>query len=157
MTIRLLLCEKSGRWAIGWKRALARSEWRGIQQVRSLMQCEQALVENPARIAAVEVTAENAEFALAALAAWRVRWPQCRTLALLTPPLEPWTPWLLDAGALAVATSTRDLPRLTRLVKRFAAENPLTEPELPLREGIWRRLPWPAFASEAAPKSPPGR
>jgi hypothetical protein len=153
MTTRLLLCEKTGRWAIGWKRAIPQAHWRGIKQLRSLIQCEQALGGNPRQLVAVEVTAENAEFVLAALAAWRSRWPACRTIALLSPRLEPWTPWLLDAGALAVATSTRELPSLARLVHRFSAQNPPVEPSLTIRETIWSRLPWPGFASQAVPKT----
>jgi hypothetical protein len=54
-----------------------------------------------------------------------------------------WQAWLQavrQAGAVDVVVSLAELPRLARTIERYHSQ--LAEPELDLRQAIWRRLPW---------------
>jgi hypothetical protein len=141
---RLIVCEKTGRWAAALRRA-ARSRALPLVEVRSLEQLERELVENPAAIAAVEVSAASLVRVATRVAAWRSQFARVAHLFLADEELAPLEPQLRETGAVHVAFSPRDLRSTVRLIRRHLARAP--QPALTVEESILARLPWPAANS----------
>lgn len=55
---RLIVCERTGRWAVALRRELAGSGVR-VHESRSIAECWQGLAESPAGFAVVELTGGN--------------------------------------------------------------------------------------------------
>lgn len=137
---RLIVCEKTSRWAVALRRALGQ---RGdvLLETRSLPECLRQLEATPASLVAVESTAANLEAVLAAFPAWSRRFAGCRLIALADPAMKPAHLLLREAGASAVLFTTRKAPQAARFACRHLS---LVPPEdLSLRETILGRLPWP--------------
>ncbi|MCI0361599.1 MAG: hypothetical protein L0211_24210 [Planctomycetaceae bacterium] len=143
---RLIVCEKSGRWAVAFRRALT-DEVQRISEVRSIFGCESMLEEHRTSIVAVEVTTANLDGVIAAIPSWLRRFPHCRVLALTEAELASAETLLREAGAVAVLKSTRDASAAARLVERHFAAAP--EIDLPLAQAIAAGLPWAKWASTA--------
>ena len=142
----LILCERSSRWAVAFRRALGRDAL--ITQTRSLAACASALAERPAALVGVEVSANNLQTVIDALVAWQRCYPGCRLVALADESLAEADTLLREAGASAVLHSTRQAPRAARLLRRHIAESPA--PEMPLEEIIEGRMPWARSATRSA-------
>jgi hypothetical protein len=135
---RLIVCEKTGRWA-----AALRAAGATVSSLRSLTPCAAALAADPAAVLAIETTPANVEAVLALLL--RVaRLPQTRLAALLSADFAAAEPLLREAGACDVLTSVTVAPRLVRLARRQQRQSP--PPAQSLREMIAARLPWAAHA-----------
>ena len=144
---RVILCEKSGRWAVAFRRALA-VQGDFIVQTRSLAEATRQLAASPASIVAVEATAGNLEAVLAALPDWVRQFPHCRVIALLGAEVQAAETLLREAGAVAVLNATRDAPSAANLVRRHLETAP--QAELPLEQAIERGLPWSKWATQPA-------
>ena len=97
---------------------------------------------------AVSVDAENLPAALTKLHQWRKEFPRARFLAMLNGELagnSALVPLVQEAGALLTIDRNEQLRSAARLVARHIRRH--VAAELPLREAIWQRLPWPQFAT----------
>jgi hypothetical protein len=150
---RLIICERSPRWLAAWRRALPARHWNWLASAVSLTQSETRLRESPGSVVAVNIDAENLPTALLKLHHWRRDFPQARFLALLSHELtaSPETLVLLqEAGVMLIIDRNQQLRAAARLVRRHFQGHARRSAgvELPLREAIWQRLPWPQFATQ---------
>lgn len=144
MPPRLIVCEKSNRWAVALRRALGRKASL-LRETRSLPECQRDVVTAPASFVALEVTETNLEGALEVIQTSSQLLPNVRFAALIDPALQDASGALREAGAVYVASTTASAGEITRLALRHIA---LAPPEpLPLREQIWQRLPWRSRAT----------
>jgi hypothetical protein len=148
MPPRLILSEKSARWAAAFRAALDKSQSQ-IIETRSLAGCEEALAASTASFAAIEVTASNLEATLDFVRRISSYYPNAALVALLSPESLAAAPLLREAGAIDVAASVLDAPRLARLAQRHHQLAPL-EPLTP-RQFLVERLPWPSHATNSSP------
>jgi hypothetical protein len=140
----LILCEKTGRWAVAFRRALA-DEARQMIEVRSILGCETMLAQHPASLVAIEITAGNLDAVVGAFPGWLRNFPHCRVMALAAADLASAETLLREAGAVAVLQSTRDAPAACRLIERHFEAVPATD--LPLEQAIEATLPWAKWAT----------
>jgi hypothetical protein len=135
---KLILCERTGRWAVALRRELADAGVR-VWETRTLADCRDELVENPASFAVVEL-GSNPTGLLRLLAGQPRRFPAAR-LAVVTDRSQADYQWLLrEAGAVHFLCSPRQVGLLARLACRHLAQAP--PPQQTLAERIWSALPW---------------
>jgi hypothetical protein len=159
---RLILCERSGRWAAALRRELERQQRRRasgaeapegvsdekcaspwpprIEETRSLAHAFRALAEAPASFLIVEITRANVDALLGHMAELD-RWFPLARLAVLGDRRLAGYGWLMrEAGAVWHTCSPRRLAPLAALARRHLASAP--SPRRGLREQIWAGLPW---------------
>jgi hypothetical protein len=135
---KLILCERTGRWAVALRRELADAGVR-IWENRTLADCRDELVENPASFAVIEL-GSNLSGLLRLLASQPRRFPAAR-LAVVADRSQAECQWLLrEAGAVHFLCSPRQVGLLARLACRHLAQAP--PPQQTLAERIWSALPW---------------
>lgn len=140
---QLIICEKSGRWALALRSALRGSV--RLVETRALTQCEAALVAAPTSFVALAITDKNLSQALDLLARMGHDFPAARLIALLEPESESTEALLRESGAADVFHSPQDAPAIARLALRHSAQAPAED--RPLRELVAARLPWQAWAT----------
>jgi hypothetical protein len=141
---KVIICEKSGRWAAALRRALG-DEAVSITETRSLSQCEEALLAAPASLVAVEVNSKTLAPLVQITARARKELPFARVVALLDNGLDRAEPVLREAGAVDLFHSLRDAPSLAQLVQRHVALAPPAGQSV--HEAIADRLPWKRSAT----------
>lgn len=141
--VHVIVCERTGRWAVALKRALGGAP--NLTETRSLPACTAQLNLQPASVVAVEVTALNLESVLTSLAAWQRQFPGACAIALADESLAAADHMLREAGAALVLHAAREAPRAAKLALRHAAQVPA--PDLTLERAIHSRLPWAGRAS----------
>ena len=137
---RLIVCERTGRWAVALRREL---DGMGVRayETRSLAECFDELAQSPAGLAVVELTAAGVTALLRRLAQWQRDFPLAR-MAVVADRSLAGCEWLLrEAGAVHFTCSPRQLGPLARLVRRHLAKAP-SAPPASLSEQIWASLPW---------------
>jgi hypothetical protein len=135
---KLIVCERTGRWAVALRRELAEAGVR-VWETRTLADCRDELVENPASFAVVEL-GKNVAGLLRLLASQPRRFSAAR-LAVVTDRAQADYQWLLrEAGAVHFLCSPRQVALLARLACRHLAQVP--PPQQTLAERIWTSLPW---------------
>ena len=135
---KLIVCERTGRWAIALRRELAEAGVR-VWETRTLADCRDELVENPASFAVVELGA-NLRGLLRLLASQPRRFPVAR-LAVVADRSQADYEWLVrEAGAVHFLCSPRQVALLARLACRHLAQVP--PPQQTLAKRIWTGLPW---------------
>jgi hypothetical protein len=136
---RLIVCEKTGRWAVALRRELAPHGVRAYE-TRSLAECRRELEQHPASLVALELTGGNA----AQLGEWIERisreFPGARLVVLGSGEARVFETWVREAGAVGAAFSSRRLGAIARLARRHLAMAP--QEELGFRGQVQRRLPW---------------
>lgn len=139
----IVLFEKQGEWARQFGRL--GFPYR-IVETRSLDDCLCAIRAYPGCLAAVEVDSNS--FQLAAEWLWSVRQGHRETaIVVIVPPKCDEMGWCLrQMGAIHVISSTLDLRRSKRLIKRHLGR--IRELPLSLEERIWNNLPWRASNAE---------
>lgn len=148
----LIVCEKTSRWAIALRTALAgdlRSAGKSgsrvaIVETRALSQAEAAWREAPHSVLAVEATAANLA-AVIDLFGRVSREPHTACIALVDGQVAAAEPVLREAGAALVLLSTHAAPVAVRLIVRHVDQAPVLETDL--RTAIAARLPWAASAT----------
>ena len=136
---RLIVSEKTGRWAVALRRELAGSSVR-IQQTRSLPECIEELTARRGSLLALEATWTNLAKVLDVLGQMQRRFPLARAVVLADRSLDN-TKWLLrEAGALHVTCSPRLLAPVARLAQRHLTAAP--QEQLPVTERMMASLPW---------------
>jgi hypothetical protein len=143
---RLIVCEKTGRWARLFRRALPAGQL--VSEARGLAPCGRLLAEAPASLVAVEATEANLEALIDSLCDWTRDYPAARFIALINAGDAPFEPLLREAGALDVLSSAGGVPAAARLVRRHLSRAP--REELSWRDAIFARLPWAAWATRSA-------
>lgn len=143
---RLIICEKTPRWALALRAADEESSL-PLVETRSLTQCAAALVESPASIVLIEISEANFEAALALINRVRERPPLAHVIAAIAPESIAATGLLQEAGAILVVTSTLEAAQAVALARRHFGQCPNDE-GLDLRAWVAQRMPWAAYATQ---------
>ena len=110
-----------------------------VWETRTLADCRDELIANPASFAAIELGA-NVAGLLRLLAMQQRQLPAAR-LAVVANRSQAGYEWLMrEAGAVHFLCSPREVAVLARLACRHLAEVP--PPQQSLAERIWASLPW---------------
>jgi len=150
MAFRLILCEKTQRWAIPLRMALrcaAENDKRAPQQpliaeTRSLSQAEAALGGSPGSILAIEVTAANLPGVVGLLLRIGSR-PREAVIALLDEETAAAEALLREAGAVGICRTTCEAPAAARLIHRHWQQTPAAAGNS--ATDISSQLPWPEY------------
>lgn len=136
---RLIVCERSGPWAVALRAELAGASVR-LAETRSLADAWQAMAATPAAFLIVEATAANLDSLLRRMAWFSRDFPLARVAVVAARRLAKFE-WLMrEAGAVHFVCSPRRLAPLAELVIRHMAGVPM--PRQTLGERIWASLPW---------------
>ena len=138
----LLLCERTHRWAIAFRRALG--EAATVGETRTIEHAGERLAASPDLAIAVDATAFAPETLLPAIA----RWSEAGSvvLVLAAPALADAELVFREAGAIHVVYSPRQLGPAVEILRRRQSRLPSRKtnetPESPFQP----RLPWGRFA-----------
>ena len=143
---RLIVCERTGRWAVALRLAFERPAVR-VYQTRSVPECWEMFGKCPASFVVAELTTANADALLDRMARHQRLFPLGRVAVVAKRSMAAYEPLLREAGAVHFATSIRRLGSLAELACRHLDEVP--SPRRTLTEQIWDGLPWgPARAKQ---------
>lgn len=126
---RLILCEKSGRWA-AWLRRLAGGEARWIVETRSLPQLRRELGEHPASLCGMEATRRNVGQVVQSIARIRDDFPAAGIVVLCDNETAAYEAVIREAGAAQVIASPRQVDPLHRIWRRHCRQHPPAEETL---------------------------
>lgn len=136
---RLIVCERTGRWAVALRRELSDAKVR-LQETRSIAECWEVLAGAPAGLAVVELTAPVVGELLEHLARLQRELPLARVAVVADRGLSDYE-WLMrEAGAVHFCCSPRRLGPLASLAVSHLAEAP--QPRQSITGRIWADLPW---------------
>ncbi len=135
---RLVVCERSGCWAIALRRELADAGVR-VWETRTLADCFEELAESPASFAVVELAGDAAGL-LGYLARQAREFPRARLAVVADRRFTGYEGLMREAGAVCFLCSRRRIGRLAQLACRHLAQVP--PPQQNLTERIWASLPW---------------
>ncbi len=148
---RLIVCERTSRWATAWRRAAGGVEL-PLVEARSMTHCEAALADSPASVAAVDADFLGGERLAQALARWRDRFPLARLFVLASPDWRTSDLALREAGAAEVICSPPALVRAVRMLQRhrrlpetIALADRAADDRL--EDQVLGRLPWARYAA----------
>ncbi len=136
---RLIVCERTGAWAVALRRELAEAGVR-VWETRTLDYCWSELAESPASVVVLELAAGNVSETLHRLVRLRREFPGARLAVAAERRLARFEPLLREAGAVGFASSPRQVGALARLACRRLAQVP--PPSQSLTERVWANLPW---------------
>ena len=143
---RLIVYERSGRWAVSLRRAAAsisRHDWE-LCETRSLPECLDAVRSSPDALVAIELSRRGAGDALSAIIAIGDQFPTARVAVLADRPMARHE-WLArELGAVAVAASDRDLRPIVQIAQRHFRRLPA--PPRSFRQRVMSELPWSSAA-----------
>ena len=135
---RLLVCERTGCWAVTLRRELAEVGVR-VWETRTLDYCWRELATSPASFVIVELSGDLGAL-LRRLARLGGEYPAARAAVVADRPLAQYE-WLLrEAGAVHFLCTPRQVGPLAQLACRHLAQVP--PPQQSLTERIWATLPW---------------
>ncbi|MEN6407565.1 MAG: hypothetical protein ABFC77_13975 [Thermoguttaceae bacterium] len=137
---RLIVCERSGRWAAALRRELAEAGVR-VWETRTLADCWDELAASPASFVVVEFEPRT-EALLRRMARLPREFPSAHVAIVADRRWNEYHGIMLEAGAVDFVDSPRKMGRLARLACRHLAEAPA--PSRSLTERIWDGLPWNA-------------
>jgi hypothetical protein len=144
VTARLIVCERTGKWAGALRRELTRRLGVAgivpLRETRTLDECSEVLVRWPASLAALELTAHHVAAVLDWTAEVTVRFPAALVVILLPADLAEAQWALREAGAALVARSRRELASVADLAIRHLQLAPRTQ--LSRMDEIIASLPW---------------
>jgi hypothetical protein len=135
---KLILCERTGRWAVALRRELAEAGVR-VWETRTLADCRDELIDNPASFAVLELGA-NVAGLLGLLASQPRRFPAARLAVVADRSQADYELLMREAGAVHFLSSPRQVGLLARLACRHLAQAPPLQQALADR--IWASLPW---------------
>lgn len=135
---RLIVCERTGRWAVALRRELAASGVR-VWETRTLDDCFAELAASPASFVVLELGGDVAEL-LNCLVRLSREFPAARQAVVADRPLAGYE-WLMrEAGAVHFVCSPRRVGPLAQLACRRLAQVPPLQQSF--TERIWANLPW---------------
>ena len=136
---RLIVCERSGRWAVVLRRELGAETVR-VYETRNLTDCWAVLRGAPASFVIVELSAGRVAALLRLMASLEREFPLARVAVVADRSLAGYE-WLMrEAGAVHFKCSPRQLGPLARLASGHLAQAPA--PQQSLTQQIWAGLPW---------------
>jgi hypothetical protein len=136
---RLIVCERTGRWAVLLRQKLAETGVR-VWETRLPADCREEIAQSPASIVVLELTAKNLGEILKTVRPWERDYPLLRWVAVADR-AQAGHEWLLrEAGAVHFACSPRQVDSIAQLACRHLAQIP--PPPQNLTERIWASLPW---------------
>ena len=136
---RLIVCERSARWALALRWELAAEAVR-VYETRNLADCWKMLAEAPASFVIVELSAAGIADLLRRMAPLERDFPLARVAVVADRSLAGHQ-WLMrEAGAVHFTCSPRLAGPLARLAFCHLAQSPA--PRQSLSEQIWATLPW---------------
>ena len=137
-TPRVLVCERSRKWALALARHLPGVS--ALRQTRGLKEARAELTSAPASLLVLELTAENRAGVLTLLGELGDGFPLARAAVVAEADMKSYE-WLIrEAGASFFSCSVRDALELARLAERHLDEVVL--PGADLAGQIWDSLPW---------------
>jgi hypothetical protein len=117
---KLIVCERSGRWASALRRLLTDDEV-DLVETRSISECRDEMMATPESLVVVEFSPTNAA-AAADLFSYADRWlAASRSLAVADREHSTLEPIAREAGAVDFVTSPRQLPRVLGMIRRHFA------------------------------------
>jgi hypothetical protein len=135
---RLIVCERTGRWAVALRRELAEAGVR-VWETRTVADCWKELAESPASFVVVELGGDIAGL-LHRMARQPREFPMARLAVVADRALAGYQ-WLMrEAGAVHFLCSPRQVGPLAQLACRHLAQVPPLQQSL--AERIWANLPW---------------
>ncbi|MEN6458886.1 MAG: hypothetical protein ABFC63_08140 [Thermoguttaceae bacterium] len=137
-TARLIVCERTGRWAIALRRELADAGVR-VWETRTLAGCLEEMAASPASFVVLEIDSEPSGV-LQLLARQQRDFPAARLAIACDSSYAAYEPLTREAGAVHFVDSPRRAGLLARLACRHLAQTP--SPRQSLTESIWSSLPW---------------
>jgi hypothetical protein len=141
---RLIVCERTGRWAIALHRELGTMAF-GVYQTRHLNDCRAELIQAPASFIVVELPVEGREAVLEQIAQFLLDFPLARVAVVADSSLECYQ-WLArEAGAVHFSCSQRQARLLAGIALRHLAYSP--SPPQTFTQQLWASLPWPRAAA----------
>ena len=138
---RLIVCERTGRWAVALRLAFERPAVR-VYQTRSVPECWEMFGKCPASFVVAELTTANADALLDRMARHQRLFPLGRVAVVAKRSMAAYEPLLREAGAVHFLCSPRQVGRLAQLACRHLAQVPPLQQNL--TERIWANLPWGA-------------
>lgn len=138
---RLIVCERSGQWAVALRRELPGGDVR-VHETRSLRECWRVLGRHLSSFVVVELTEANADDLLDRLARLERVAPLARAAVVAERSLAAYEPLVREAGAVHFIAGTRDLCPLARLACRHLDQAALQGPCRSVSQAIWDGLPW---------------
>jgi hypothetical protein len=135
---KLIVCERTGRWAVAMRRELADAGVR-VWETRALADCRDELIENPASFVIVELGSSSGGV-LRFLASISRRFPAARVAVVADRSRADYELLMREAGAVHFVYSPRRIGMLARLACRHLAQAPSTQHSF--AERIWSSLPW---------------
>jgi hypothetical protein len=136
---RLVVCERTGGWALALRRELAEAGIR-VWETRSLSDCGFLLEESPASFVVVELGEATIEELLRFLQHWQVDYPLFRFAIVADRSLMSYEWFMRETGATHFLCSLRKMGSLADTVCRHLAQVPQSPQSL--TERIWANLPW---------------
>ena len=135
---RLIVCERTGRWAIALRRELAGAGVR-VWETRTLDDCWNELAASPASFVVLELSRDRGRL-LEHLARQLREFPLARVSVAADRGQADYE-WLVrEAGAVHFVHSPRRVGALAQLICRHLAQIP--PPQQGFVERIWAGLPW---------------
>jgi hypothetical protein len=136
---RLVLCERTGRWAAALRGELAGAGLH-VWETRTMDDCGTLLAESPASFAVLELSEKKIGEILDFIGNWQAEFPLFRFAVVADRDLAPYKWFMYEAGAADFICSVRKIGAVARTACRHLAQ----APPLPqsLTERIWANLPW---------------
>lgn len=136
---RLVVCERSGRWAVALRQALGPAAG-DLTETRSVSDAWDLLARCPASFVVAELDSATADLLLARLAWLQRDFPLARVAIVAARSWRRYE-WLLRAaGAIDFVVSPRAIAPLAQAITRHLRHAP--QPRLSLTDRIWTELPW---------------
>ena len=145
--MKLLVVETRNLWSAALRRWLPEGSPR-LCETRSFAECSAELSRAPTSFVVAELTSSNALRLLPQLAQWRRQWPQSALAVVAARDMRPWGNLALEAGAMLVQFSPRNLSGLIAAISRHAARFP--QPAGNFAGQLWSELPFDASQNNAS-------
>ncbi len=136
--MKLLVLESRGHWAAALRRKLPGNA-PPFCETRAIAECDAELTSHPTSFVVAELTRSGAGQIIEQLASWHRRRPLSALAIVASSDLASWREVVLEAGAILVAFSPRELADLVAAIRRHAARHP--QPPGNAAERIWAELP----------------
>jgi hypothetical protein len=138
-TGRLVVFERSGRWAVSLRRELSGTGVR-VWEARTLPDCGELMAESPASFAVLEFRRRIIDELLDCISGWQAVYPMFRFCMAAGRELASYKWFMHEMGASGFICSEREMGTVARMACRHLAH----VPPLPqsLTERIWANLPW---------------
>jgi DNA-binding NtrC family response regulator len=136
---RLVVCERTGYWAVALRRELGDAGVR-VWETRLLADCGAMLSDAPSSFSVLELNEGKIGELLDFITSWQSQFPLFRFAVVAHRNLDCYQ-WLMrEAGAVDFISSPRKVDALAQAACRHLAQMPALPQSL--TERIWANLPW---------------